>query len=211
SFPGSLLADSTPDTVLEVHVNCRSSSQYLGTAQRNLFLLVSDGNWVVNFFKGLIGVWFYMCLVITMGVVLSTYLNAPISLLVTLILIIMGQPTILNYIYMESQPADSINRPGGKAFESFLRLVNRDNMVTPLQEGVASRTVVFLDEFVRYPFKLLHAILPEIEIYDRKLFVSEGFDIPWGELGATFIRLIMYLLPMTVLGYFLLSGREIAN
>lgn len=211
SFPGSIMADSGPDASLEVHVGCRSSSQYLGAAQRNLYLLLTDGNWVMNFIKGLIGVWFFMCLVITLSVVLSTYLNAPISLLVTLMLIILGQPTILKYIYEESLPYDPINRPGGRAFEAGLRLINRENMVTPLQENTATRAAVALDSTIRYPFKLLHAILPETEIYDRKLFVSEGFDIPWSELGATFIRLIMYLIPVTVLGYFLLSGREIAN
>jgi hypothetical protein len=43
------------------------------------------------------------------------------------------------------------------------------------------------------------------------MFVAEGFDIPLGEMGATFLRLIMYCFPLMLLGYYLLSGREIAN
>ena len=73
------MADSPPNSVLEVHVNCRSSSQYLGTSEKNLYLLISEKNWVVNYFKGLIGVWFYMVLITTIGVVLSTYLADAIE------------------------------------------------------------------------------------------------------------------------------------
>lgn len=211
SFPGSIMADSPSNAILEVHVNCRSNSQYLGTAQRNLFMLVDEGNWVLNFFKGLVGVWFFMVLVVTFGVVLSTYLNAPISLLITVLLVIMGQPAILKYIYEQSLPDDPVNRPGGRAFESALRLINKENMVTPLTDNAASRTAIAMDNSVRYVFKLIHAALPDLEIYDRKLFVSEGFDIPGSELFAAFLRLIMYLFPCLLLGYYLLCGREIAN
>lgn len=211
SFPGSIMADSPPDAILEVHLNCRSASQYLGTAEGNLYLLMDEGNWVWNFFKGLLGVWFFMVLVVTLGTVLSTYLNAPISLLVTILLVIMGQPDILKYIYEQSLPDDPINRPGGKAFEAMFRLMNKENMVMPLTDNTTTRTVQAMDNSFRYVFKLVHAALPDLEIYDRKMFVAEGFDIPMDEMGVTFLRLIMYCFPILLLGYYLLSGREIAN
>ncbi|MFT3882030.1 MAG: hypothetical protein QM703_20540 [Gemmatales bacterium] len=210
-FPGSIMADSPPDAVLEVHLNCRASSQYLGVAERNLYLLLKEGNWVWNFFKGMIGVWFFMVLIVVLGTVLSTYLNAPISLMMTILIIILGQPAILKYIEEQAQPSDPVNRPGGRALESFYRLVNKENMVTRLQDSTATRAIVALDDSTRHLFKLVHAALPDVEIYDRKLFVAEGFDIPMGELLATFLRLLMYSFPLLLLGYFLLSGREIAN
>lgn len=210
-FPGSIMADSPPGAVLEVHLNCRATSQYLGVAQRNLFLLLQEGNWVWNFYKGMIGIWFFMILVVILGTVLSTYLNAPISLMVTILVIILGQPAILQYIDEQAQPDDPITRPGGRLFESFYRLVNKENMVNRLQDSTATRTVTALDSSTRYFFKLIHAALPDVEIYDRKLFVAEGFDIPMGEMFATFLRLLMYSFPLLLLGYFLLSGREIAN
>ena len=210
-FPGSIMAGSPPSAVLEVHLNCRSGSQYLGTAERNLYMLVDESNWVWNFFKGLIGIWFFMVLVVTLGTVLSTYLNAPISLLITILIIIMGQPDILKYVYEQSLPDDPVNRPGGKVFESALRLINKDNMVVPLADSTASRTAVAMDNTMRYVFKLVHAALPDMEIYDRKMFVSEGFDIPMDEMAATLLRLLLCCFPVLLLGYYLLSGREIAN
>lgn len=210
-FPGSIMADSPPDAVLEVHINCRATSQYLGTAERNLYVLLKEGNWIWNYFKGMLGVWFFMILVVVLGTVLSTYLNAPISLMVTILIIILGQPAILKYIDEQSQPYDPVNRPGGRAGEAFYRLVNKENMVTVLQETAATRMVVAFDDYARYFFKLIHASLPDVEIYDRKMFVAEGFDIPMGEMTATFLRLLMYCFPLLLLGYYLLSGREIAN
>ncbi|HQR05775.1 MAG TPA: hypothetical protein PLN21_03080 [Gemmatales bacterium] len=211
SFPGSIMADSPPGAVLEVHINCRASSQYLGVAERNLYLLLQEGNWVWNFYKGMIGVWFFMILVVILGTVLSTYLNAPISLLVTILIIILGQPAILKYIDEQAQPDDPVNRPGGRVFESAYRLANKENMVTQLQDSTATRAVVALDSSTRYFFKLIHAALPDVDIYDRKLFVAEGFSIPMNEMIAAFLRLVMYSFPLLLLGYFLLSGREIAN
>lgn len=211
AFPGSIMADSPPGSELQIHLNCRASSQYLGVAKRNLYLLLQEGNWVWNFYKGMIGIWFFMILVVVIGTVLSTYLNAPISLMVTILIIILGQPAILKYIDDQAQPDDPVNRPGGRAFESFYRLANKENMVSKLQDSTATRTVEALDSSTRYVFKLVHAALPDVEIYDRKLFVSEGFDIPMGEMLATFIRLVMYSFPLLLLGYFLLCGREIAN
>jgi hypothetical protein len=209
-FPGSIMADSPPGSELQVHINCRANSQYLGTAKRNLYILVDEGNWIINFGKGIIGVWFFMVLVVTLGVVLSTYLNAPISLLMTLLIVIMGQPVILNYIYTESLPYD-VDRPGGSVFEASLRLINKENMVSQLPDNMSTRTLQKLDVYVRYLFKLVHAALPDLKLYDRKVFVAEGFDIPWDELGATFIRLLMYLFPLILIGYFLLCTREVAN
>lgn len=211
SFPSSILGDNPPGTILEVHIKCLSSSQYLGTAKRNLYLVLEESNWIYNYFKAISGIWMYMILVVTLSVVASTYLNAPISLLVTILIVILGQPAILGYIYEESLPDDPINRPGGRFFQAGLRLINKDNMVTPLADNTATRTAVALDGSVRYVFKFVHAALPDLDIYDRKIFVAEGFNIPETELLATFIRLLLYLFPCLLLGYFLLHGRELAN
>jgi hypothetical protein len=211
SFPGRIMAD-TENATLEIHLSCRSPNQYLGTAAKNLFILVAEKNWVVNYFKGLTGVWFYMVMITTIGVVLSTYLNAPVSLMLTVVLILLGQPRVLGYINEQSEPVDSINRPGGSTFEAALRLVERRNMVVPLAPTGMVKTAQLLDNYVsRYVFKFLAAILPDVAIFDRTIYVAEGFDIPPNELGATAVHLFLYLFPFLLLGYYLLTGREIAN
>jgi hypothetical protein len=210
TFPAALVAD-TPNATLEIHLSCRSPNQYLGTAAKNLFILVAEQNWVVNYFKGLAGVWFYMVLITTMGVVFSTYLNAPVSLLLTVMLILGGQPRVLGFINEQALPPD-VERPGGSFFEAALRLAEKRNMVVPLAPTGMVKTAQLLDNYVsRYVFKGVSAILPELAIYDRTIYVAEGFDIPMGELGATAVHLLLYLFPFLLLGYYLLTGREIAN
>lgn len=212
TFPAAVMADSPPGAVLEIHLSCRSPNQYLGTADKNLFLLVAERNWVANYFKGLSGVWFYMLMITTIGVVLSTYLNAPVSLMLTVLLILAGQPRVLDFINEQALPDDPLNRPGGSTAESFYRLVEKRNQVVDLGDSAMVKAVRRLDNFLFRPFiRLVHSVLPDVAIYDRSIYVAEGFDIPPPELAATFMHLILYLFPFLLLGYYLLTGREIAN
>jgi ABC-type transport system involved in multi-copper enzyme maturation permease subunit len=212
TFPASLLADSPQGTTVEVHVNCRSSSQYLGTAQRNLYLIVDEANWAVNYFKGLTSIWFYMIIVVCIGVVLSTYLNAPVSLLLSTILILGGQPKVLEYIHELSLPSDPVERPGGGPFESAVRTFEKVNLVAPISDSAISRVAQFADNYAfRFLFKAVYAILPDLALYDRTIFVAEGFDIDGTELVAAFLRLLLFVFPFLLVGYYLLNGREIAN
>jgi hypothetical protein len=210
--PSSILADSNANTVLEVHVNCRSNSQYLGTAERNLYLVVSDASWVANYFKGLSSIWFYMIIVVCIGVVISTYLNAPVSLLLATILILGGQPKVLKYIEELSLPTDPINRPGGGPFEAIYRTFERMNQVAPLSDTTMSQVLQKADNYGwRFLFKAVYAILPDLAQYDRTAFVAEGFYIEPDQLLAAFLQLLLYVFPFLLIGYYLLNGREIAN
>jgi len=212
TFPSSIMADGPDNAMLEIHLSCRSPNQYLGTADKNLFLLVAEKNWVMNYFKGLSGIWFYMVLITTIGVVLSTYLNAPVSLMLTILLILAGQPRILEFINEQALPEDTINRPGGSTAESFLRLVEKRNLVVDLGDSSLVRAMKRIDSFFFRPvLRLVHSMLPDVAIYDRSIYVAEGFDIPPSELAATSLHLVLYLFPFLLLGYYLLTGREIAN
>jgi ABC-type transport system involved in multi-copper enzyme maturation permease subunit len=212
TFPSTLLADSNPNTIVEIHVNCRSNSQYLGTAQRNLYLIVAEASWIANYFKGLSSIWFYMVIVVCIGVVISTYLNAPVSLLLATILIMGGQPKVLEYIQELSQPNDPIERPGGGTFQEMYRIIEKVNQVAPLADTTMTRVVQFADNYgSRFLFKAVYAILPDLAQYDRTAFVTEGFDIPADQLVAALLRLLLYVFPFLLIGYYLLNGREIAN
>ncbi|HMP59059.1 MAG TPA: hypothetical protein PKD86_06880, partial [Gemmatales bacterium] len=73
-FPAALL-EGLGDGWLEVRVNCRSHSQYLGVHKRDLYILDNEANFYLNFLKGATGIWFFMVLAVTFGVIFSTYLN----------------------------------------------------------------------------------------------------------------------------------------
>jgi hypothetical protein len=131
---------------------------------------------------------------------------------VATILILCGQPKVLEYVNELSMPPDPVSRPGGSSMESMVRLVEKTNMVTPIGETPVVRAAQFVDNYVlRYVFKAISSILPDLQTYDRTFFVAEGFAIPGSEIVAAAIRLLLYVFPFLLIGYYLLNGREIAN
>jgi hypothetical protein len=212
SFPGSLLKDGNR---LIIRVNCRTPSQYLGMAKHDLYLVTGEGSFYLNFLKATSGIWFVMVIMVTLGVVFSTYLNALVSLLLTWMLMLCGLPRLREYV----QTLTSLNpdeNPGGGPFEAFIRIVKHENLTTPLEENMLKKIVAggsnwfSFDDAARLFFKGFHEILPNLGQYDRVAFVAEGFNIPGNELVMSLLVMLGYLIPFLVAGYYFLNSREVA-
>ena len=56
-------------------------------------------------------------------------------------------------------------------------------------------------------------LIPDINRFDLSKYIANGFDISWFDVlfVDSFIRLVGYLLPWIVLGYYLIKYREVAN
>src|SRR5207253_1798603 len=65
-------------------------TQMLGMARRDLYLLPAVGPFEINFFKGIIGLWFLVLLMLGIALTLSTYLSGAIAWLATLFLFLLG-------------------------------------------------------------------------------------------------------------------------
>jgi ABC-type transport system involved in multi-copper enzyme maturation permease subunit len=210
TFPGSLLED-LGDGIFEVRVACRTSSQYLGLYKYDLYVLDDEQNFYLNYLKGLTGTWFFMVIVVTLGVVFSTYLNAPVSLMLTWMLMILGIPKLREFVKSLTQILDRTNNPGGGPLEAALRLMTRQNLVTQLERTRANEIIQGADTyFFQYVFQGLYNILPDLGQYDRAMFIAEGFNIPGGELAMSCILLALYLFPFLLAGYYLINVREVA-
>ncbi|MER3415212.1 MAG: hypothetical protein C4297_03240 [Gemmataceae bacterium] len=206
TFPGALLEDLA-DGALQVRVQCLSHNQYLGMAAPDLYVIASEGNFYVNFLKGVVGIWYILVLVVTLGIVFSTYLSALTGLSLTWLLTLCGLPRMRDVIWELSTPGNI----GGGPLEAAIRLAQRQNLITPLEQTTTVRILLTGDEGIRYFFRGLLNVLPDLGQYDRTMFIAEGFNIPVGDLLASFICLLGYLLPFLVIGYFLLTAREIAQ
>jgi ABC-type transport system involved in multi-copper enzyme maturation permease subunit len=213
TFPGSLLKDAKE---LVIRVNCRTPSQYLGMAKHDLYLVAGDASFYVNFLKATSGIWFVMVVMVTLGVVFSTYLNALVSLLLTWMLMLCGLPRLRDYVLMLAS-ANPEENPGGGPGESMLRIFKHENLTTPLEENMLKKLVAggsnwfSFDDAARLFFKGFHDILPNLGQYDRIAFVAEGFNIPGSELVMSFLLMLGYLFPFLVAGYYFLNSREVAQ
>ena len=75
---------------LEISLQCLEAQQYFGMAQPDLYIRAADSSFAWNFFKGYVGIWLQMALVISLGVMFSTFLSGPVALLATMFVVIVG-------------------------------------------------------------------------------------------------------------------------
>jgi hypothetical protein len=189
---------------LAVIVKCESPTQFLGVAKRDLYLLAGDEPFALNFLKGVFGLWLRLVWVIAVAVACSTYLSGVIAWLVVGFLYCTG--LFQDFIAKEAAGVSA----GGGPLESAIRLVNNQNLVTPLQDSAAKSIALTGDAIYQWFLARLMDIFPDVDKFSWSHYVASGFAIPWAEIGINTLVLIGYLLPWAVLGYYLMKSREVA-
>ncbi len=189
---------------LQVVVRCESRTQYLGVAKADLYLMDQVRGFEQNFFKGAVGLWYRLCLVIGVAVTCSTYLSGVISFLATMFLYLLG--LITEFI----QQVARHKALGGGPMEAFFRLVRREHPTMPLDQNPIVTVVQNLDKVSEWFFRMILYIIPDVDRFDLTRFVAEGFDIRGENLLLTGVLLAGYLLPWAVLAYYLIRAREVA-
>jgi hypothetical protein len=197
---------------LTARVLCESPAQYVGMANYDFYLRLDAGGseralFAYNFYKGAVGVWMRLALVIGLSVVLSTYLNGVISLLAVGVLYIGG----LSREFVESI-ARGLNVGGGPT-EAMSRIFNRE-LTAPRPDDAGSigdRLVGTSDVAFRWVIKRVLNLLPDIDRFDFTSYVAEGFNVSGSQLGLDLLLLLAYLLPWAVFAFYLLRWREVAS
>jgi hypothetical protein len=194
------------DPQLIVLVKCEDGGQYLGVARHDFYLLAADGDFKWNFFKGAAGLWLRLCLVTGLAVALSTYLSGVISAMTTFFLYAGG-----GFKDFVQSLAEGKNIGGGPA-ESFRRLINRESLVTQLEQTPAGRLAQGTDMVYRWILSRVLDILPDVNRLDWTDYVSEGFNIGTIDMALLHVLLVaIYLLPWMLLAYYMMKSREIAS
>jgi hypothetical protein len=195
---------------LKVTVRCDSPTQYLGVAKHDLYLLASENTGAdlmgfgMNFFKGAMGLWFKLCLVIGLAVTCSTYLSGVISFLAVMVLYGLGM--ILDFIQQLAQGKTI----GGGSMENLIRLATGAHPVTPLDQTPALKVALGLDKVHQFVMGVVLNVIPDVDRFDLTQHVAEGFNIGGVQLAMTGVLLVGYLLPWLVLAFYLIRSREVA-
>ncbi len=195
---------STEIPLVQVYVQCTSPTQFIGVAPYDLYLLESEGVFELNFFKGAIGLWCRLVIVIGLATACSTYLSGVISFLVAVFLFIAG---LFQEFVEELAKGTSV---GGGPFEALNRLVKNETLTTQLDPTPTVQVALFSDQVFRWLLRRFINVIPDVENFDWTKFVSEGFDIRPEFLIVNLLFLIGYLLPWAILAYYLMKSREIA-
>ncbi|MEO8271037.1 MAG: ABC transporter permease, partial [Aureliella sp.] len=109
------------DGQLQVVVRCKDSSQYFGMAQPDVYLRAGESTFAWNMFKGFLGIWMQMVLVICLGVMFSTFLSGPVAMVATMTCLMLG------FFGNLAMDVTTGAMPGGGPIESLIRM--------PLQTG----------------------------------------------------------------------------
>lgn len=184
------------------------NQQMLGISRRDLYLLAAENSFLVNFFKGIIGIWCSMMLVLGLAVACSTYLSGIISWLCTIFLLLTG--FFVNYVQdvIENRPGS-----GGGPVEAAYRLATRMPIAGQIEEGPTASVIAGIDDVWRILLRFVRNLLPDLSNYNLRAYVANGFDISWSQvlLLDNLVPLMGYLFPCALLAFYLMRYREIAN
>jgi hypothetical protein len=219
------LFDLVQDGKLELWLQCADRGQYFGMAQADVYLRAADRSFFVNFFKGYVSIWLQMILIISLGVLFSTFLSGPIAMLTTVGAIVLGLFTqfiqetffgvikfsnILNELFGVGINENDVN-PGGGPIESMIRILTQKNLQQDLDmQWIAEAIIKWTDFALMTMMWAVSKALPDFSYFDVGRYVAEGFNIESNLIAQQCAVTMGYVLVLSLIGYFFLKTREIA-
>ena len=198
--------DLVQDGQLNVIIRCTDPGQYFGMAQADLYLRAGDSTFAWNMFKGFLGIWMQMVLIICLGVMFSTFLSGPVAMVATLTSLVLG---FFGGLALDVATGDT---PGGGPIESLIRIPLQTGAMVDLDLGnpVLERSIKVVDASIMYTLVSLFQAIPSFGQFNTADFVAYGFDIFGGLVGRHLTMTFCYFILTSVIAYFFLKTRELA-
>jgi hypothetical protein len=191
---------------LEVVVRCTDGGQYFGMAAADLYLRAGDSTFGWNMFKGFLGIWMQMVLIICLGVMFSTFLSGPVAMVATLTSLLLG---FFGGLAFDIATGDT---PGGGPIESMIRMPLQTGATVDLDLGNAwlEFAISALDKGVMFTMWTLFQAIPSFGQFNTSDFVAYGFNIFDGLVARHLTMTVCYFVLTSLVGYFFLKTRELA-
>jgi hypothetical protein len=192
---------------IEVVIRCEDTSQYLGMSQADLLLRASDNYFALNFAKGYVSIWLQMVIIVSFGVMFSTFLSGPVAFFATTATLLLGYFGSAIDLYFTDRK-DS----GGGIIESFIRLVTRKGSMHDLDLGnpTLEEWIKTIDVGPMNTLRLLMNTFPNFNALGTADFPAYGIDLFRDLLLRHGVITMGYVVMAFIIGYFFLKTREIA-
>lgn len=200
-----LFKDFVDDGHLQIILQCVASGQYFGAAQADLYLRATEASFALNFIKGYVAIWLQMLIVVSLGVMFSTFLSGPIAMLATLGTLVGG--LFNDYMYRLATGQTY----GGGPFESIIRILTQQNQTSELEPGLRSTIAQALDQAAELGLRVISMILPDFSRINFAEYVASGFNVSGDLMLLSVFRTFAFVLPVFVAGYLCLKNREIGK
>lgn len=197
---------------LELWIQCVEPGQYFGVAKNTVYILEDNRSFLMNYIKCYIGIWFQVVLVITFGLVFSTFLNGPVALLGSFLALGYGsiaeavRGLARNVIFGEKT-----GWYGGGPAEAMVRLFQQKNIMTELGDYGWVKIIQSIDMAFAFMIYAFVNMLPDYSMFDTMGFVVDGYNIPLAVVLQQLITVIGFLVALVGVGYFFLKSKEIAS
>jgi hypothetical protein len=171
-----------------------------------MYLRETDAAVVPNFFKGYFGIWMQMLMVIAFGVLLSTFLGGPVTMVALFGVMIAG---FSRRLLLAVAMGENL---GGGAFESFMRMMTQSNLMDDMNKGMAAAFVIMLDKVGGAFLVVLGQVIPPLyDFVNYETALQRGFDVPFHWMLVHGLTTFGYVLPIFLVGYIILKNREVAK
>jgi len=192
---------------LRVEVACLDSGQYLGMAQRDLFVQLPSNSFAIGFAKAICGIWLMLVMIVVLGVTSSCFLKGPVASLLTLVMLLVGQGF---KAFLEKIVKGDVE--GGGPIESIIRIIRQINLTDDLPDTKFYAAVKSIDSFLNEGLYIVENIVPDFRSFQMDTYIANGFDVPWSHAMAPSIGIALaYLIPCLVIAYYSLSLRELEH
>jgi len=208
-----LIADLTSEDKqqLELWIQCVEPGQYFGVAKNTVYIMPSNRSFLANYVKCYIGIWFQVVLVITFGLVFSTFLNGPVALLASFLAVSYGSfAESVRGLARTVLFGEKSGWYGGGPVEAMVRLFNQQNLMTELGDYWWTPIVKYTDYVFACLIWAFVNMLPSYTNFDTQGFVVDGYDIPLEVVVQQLITVAGFLIALVGVGYFFLKSKEIA-
>ncbi|MCU0980894.1 MAG: ABC transporter permease, partial [Pirellulaceae bacterium] len=193
------------DGNVEVWIQCSERSQYFGMAQADVYVRGGDASFARNFSKAYMGLWLQMVIITCFGVMLSTFLSAPVALFATGATLVVG---LFRGFIISVATGEQV---GGGPVESFVRIITQMNQTIELDLGKPIEWIIKGSDAVLMFFMWIAAnVFPDYRALDTSRFVAYGFNIDGNLLAQHCLIALAYFVVLSVFGNFFLKSREIA-
>lgn len=194
------------DGQLQVVVRCKDAGQYFGMAQPDLYLRAGDSTFGWNIFKGFLGIWMQMVLIICLGVMFSTFLSGPVAMVATMTCLMLG---FFGNLALDVATGDT---PGGGPIESLIRMPLQTGAMVDLDLGneVLETVIKGIDQGIMYTLVSVFQAIPRFGQFNTADFVAYGFNISGGLVARHLTMTLAYFVLTSLIAYFFLKTRELA-
>ena len=190
---------------VEIWIQCSERSQYFGMAQADVYVRGGDAPFALNFGKAYTGLWLQMVIITCFGVMLSTFLSAPVALFATAATLVVG---LFRGFIISVATGEQV---GGGPVESFVRIITQMNQTIELDLGKPVEWIIKgIDAALMFLMWIAANVFPDYRALDTSRFVAYGFNIDGNLLAQHCLIALAYFVVLSVFGNFFLKSREIA-